>query len=308
MIKLRLRTDDGQVTVMAAALMVFLVAMVALVLDVGSWFREQRVTQSNVDASALAGAQALPGDPTGASSFATTYANKNAGVAGASITITTKFVPNDMITVTQTRPADGFFAKVLGISTVDVHAKASAIAEVPGEALAVAPIVVNIKHPQLSGPGCPCFNVPTTLPLGKTGAPGAFSLLNLDVNNQNGTIGKSTLASWISKGYDKYLPLGNYFSDPGAAFNDSLIQGALQGRYGTDLLFPVYDTLAKQGSNAEYHIIAWVGFHLTLTQASGTTGTLTGYFTKVIWAGIVSKTGPPAGSPDLGVHSVTLID
>lgn len=305
---IRLRRDDGQVTVMAAALMVFLVAMVAFVLDVGSWFRQQRVTQANVDAAALAGAQALPSDPTGASSFATTFANKNAGVAGASITISSKYEPNDTITVNQTRPAEGFFAKVLGISTVNVHAKASAISELPSEALGVAPITVNIKHPMLSGSGCPCFNVPTTLPLGKTGAPGAFSLLNLDPNHQNGTIGKSTLASWITKGYSDYLPLGDYFSDPGAAFNDSLIQGALQGRYGSDLLFPVYDTLDKTGSNAEYHIIAWAGFHLTLTQASGTSGSITGYFTRVIWQGIVSKSGPPAGVPDLGVRSVALID
>ncbi len=303
----RFRSDNGQVTVMAAALMVFLITMVAFVLDVGSWFRQQRITQSNVDAAALAGAQALPGDPSNANSFATTFANKNAGVAGANITISTKWVPNDMITVAQTRPAEGFFAKVLGISTVNVHAKASAISEVPNEALGVAPIVVNIKHPQLSGPGCPCFGVPTTLPLGKTGAPGAFALLNLIVDD-TGTVGKSTLAKWISKGYDSYLPLGDYLSDPGAAFNDSIIQNALQSRYGTDLLFPVYDTLAGSGSNAEYHIIAWAGFHLQLSQASGTSGSLTGYFTSVIWQGIISKSGPSANVPDLGVHSVALID
>jgi hypothetical protein len=66
--------------------------------------------------------------------------------------------------------------------------------------------------------------------------------------------------------------------------------------------------LAKQGSNAGYHVIAWAGFHLTQTQASGTNGSLSGYFTRVIWAGIVSKSGPPVNVPDLGVRSVALID
>ena len=84
----------------------------------------------------------------------------------------------------------------------------------PAQARWVAPIVVNIKHPDLSGPGCPCFNMPTTLPLGKTGAPGAFDLLDLNVDQQNGTVGASTLASWIQNGFDKYLPLGGYYSDP----------------------------------------------------------------------------------------------
>src|SRR4029079_17865383 len=91
---IRVRSESGQVTVMAAAMMVFLIAMVAFVLDVGSWFRQQRVTQSNVAPAALAGAQALPSDPQGATTFATTFANKNAGLAGATITVNSTPKPN----------------------------------------------------------------------------------------------------------------------------------------------------------------------------------------------------------------------
>ena len=305
----RLRSADGQVTVMAAVLMVFLVAMVAFVLDVGSWFRQQRISQSTVDAAALAGAQVLPNDPGGATTMASTFANKNGGVLGATITIGSKWNTNDMITVKQTKSATGFFSKVLGINTVSVHAKASAVAAIPTQTLGIAPITVNILHPQLSGAGCPCFNVPTTLPLGKTGAPGAFALLDLDNGDTTGTVGASTLASWISKGYDSYLPLGVYFSDPGAKWNNSIIQNALIGRYNSDLLFPVYDTLVGSGSNAEYHVIAWVGFHLQNVDASGTSGSLTGYFTRIIWQGIVSQSGPSNPAiPDLGVRTVALID
>jgi hypothetical protein len=294
---------------MAAVLMVFLVAMVAFVLDVGSWFRQQRISQSTVDAAALAGAQVLPNDPGGATTMASTFANKNGGVLGATITIGSKWNTNDMITVKQTKSATGFFSKVLGINTVSVHAKASAVAAIPTQTLGIAPITVNILHPQLSGAGCPCFNVPTTLPLGKTGAPGAFALLDLDNNDTSGTVGASTLASWISKGYDSYLPLGVYFSDPGAKWNNSIIQNALIGRYNSDLLFPVYDTLVGSGSNAEYHVIAWVGFHLQNVDASGTSGSLTGYFTRIIWQGIVSQSGPSNPAiPDLGVRTVALID
>jgi hypothetical protein len=180
---------------------------------------------------------------------------------------------------------------------------------VPTSARYVAPIVVNIKHPDLSGPGCPCFNDPTTLDLGKTGAPGAFALVNLDLSDEKGTIGASTLADWIQHGYDKYLPLGSYFSDPGAKWNNNTIQAAMQLRYGTDLLFPVYDTLIDGGSNAEYHILGWAGFHLTRAQANGDSGTLDGYFTQVIWQGLVSVDGGPSPAiPDLGVHSVALVD
>lgn len=304
-----LRRDEGQVTVLTAVFIVVLLGMAGFVLDVGSWFRQQRLSQTTVDAAALAGAQSLPGDPAAASASATSFAIKNGGVAGLNITVKTKWTPNDMISVTQNAPASGFFSKLFGINTVNVGAKASAVIEPPTEARYVAPIVVNIKHPFLSGPGCPCFNVPTTLPLGKTGAPGAFAMVNLIPDDTNGTIGASTLADWITNGYNDYLPLGIYFSDPGAKFNNNSIQDALQGRYFTDLLFPVYDTLTDQGSNAEYHIIGWAGFHLTHAAASGTSGDLSGYFTQVIWQGLVSKSGPfNPDVPDLGVRTVALID
>jgi Flp pilus assembly protein TadG len=304
----RFRRQDGQVTVMAAIFMLALVGMAGLVLDVGSWFRQQRVTQATVDAAALAGAQSLP-SVDAANAAATDFAGKNGGVAGVSITIGSKWTPNDLITVKQTRASTGFFSNLFGISTVTLRATASAVTEVPTSARYVAPIVVNIKHPDLSGPGCPCFNDPTTLDLGKTGAPGAFALVNLDLSDEKGTIGASTLADWIQHGYDKYLPLGSYFSDPGAKWNNNTIQAAMQLRYGTDLLFPVYDTLIDEGSNAEYHILGWAGFHLTRAQANGDSGTLDGYFTQVIWQGLVSVDGGPSPAiPDLGVHSVALVD
>ena len=304
------RSERGQVTVMAAIFVVILVGMAGLVLDVGSWFRQQRVQQTTVDAAALAGAQALPGSPSGAIAAANDYANRNGGVAGASITVVSKYAPNDAVVVSQTRTGTGFFSKLFNTPFVSIKTKATAIAEVPEQAQYVAPIVVNIKHPMLQGtPGCPCFNVPTTIPLGKNGAPGSFALVNLIYNSPNGTVGASTLADWIAKGYDQYLPLGVYFSDPGAKWNNNTIQNALIGRYNTDLLFPVYDTLTQQGSNAEYHIIAWAGFHLTSVSASGTEGSIDGYFTQVTWQGIVDQAGlPNPYIPDLGVHSVALVD
>jgi Flp pilus assembly protein TadG len=303
------RREEGQVTVLAAVFMIMLVGMAGFVLDVGSWFRQQRVTQSTVDAAALAGAPALPGSVTDANAAATDFAGRNGGVAGLSVTFGDKWRTNDMITVKQTTPSSGFFSRLFGVTTVSLSAKASAVSEVPSEARYVAPIVVNITHPDLSGPGCPCFNLPTTLDLGKTGAPGAFALINLDPTDLTGTVGASTLADWIVRGYDKLLPLGSYFSDPGAKWNNNTIQDAMQARYGTDLLFPVYDTLVDQGSNASYHIIAWASFHLTLAQAGGSDGSLSGYFTQVIWQGLVDSSGPSSPPiPDLGVHSVALVD
>lgn len=308
----RFRREEGQATVMTALFLIVLVGMAGFVLDVGSWFREQRVAQATVDAAALAGAQSLPSNPASANTLATSFAAKNGGVAGATITFSSRYVTNDTITVTQAKPAAGLFSRVLGISTVTVHAHAKAISEIPTQVYGAAPIVVKIDHPYLSGPGCPCFGVPTTIALGKKTSdagnfvPGAFGMV--DFNTGNGNSGASTLADWITNGYGHYLPIGNYDSDPGANFDSSQIQSALQARYGSDLLFPIFDSLNGNGSNASYHIIGWAAFHITLVQTSGNNGSISGWFDKVIWQGLLPPTGPTTGIPDLGIHSVALVD
>ena len=320
----RLRREEGQVVVLVAAIMIGLIGMTAFVVDVGSWFRQQRALQSTVDAAALAGAQSLPADPATAMNLAVSYGDKNGGtgtIAPSDVSIANTYQTSDTIGVSKAQGAEGLFGKVLGVFSVTVHAHATAMVGTPSQAQYVAPIAVRITHPDLTGEACGqqnnptpeskiCFGPtnPTSLPLGKTGAPGAFDLINLDPTQQNGTVGESTLADWIENGWQKYLPLGGYFSDPGAKYNGNQIDDALAARTGTDLLFPVYDTLTGTGSNASYHVIAWVGFHLMPgSYLSGSTGQLNGYFTKVIWQGLLPA-GGPADVPDLGVKSVALVN
>ena len=312
----RFRREEGQVTVLVAAALIGLIGMTAFVVDVGSWFRLQRSVQSTVDASALAGAQALPADPSNAMTLAVDYGAKNGGageIQPSDVQVMNTYGQPDTIRVSKAKPAEGLFGKVLGVFNVTVHAKATAMVGVPQQAQYVAPIAVRITHPDLTGSACgqttPCFGAsnPTTLPLGKTGAPGAFDLIDLDTTD-TGTVGASTLASWIQNGFDKYLPLGGYYSDPGAKYNGNEIDTALSVRTGTELLFPVYDTLTGTGSNASYHVVAWVGFHLLPgSYLQGSSGQLTGYFTKVIWKGLLPPGGSDPNEPNLGVTTVALV-
>ena len=141
------------------------------------------------------------------------------------------------------------------------------------------------------------------------GAPGAFGMLNLD--GENGTIGSSTEAAWITDGFDKYLGLGKYQSDPGAKFSSSNIQGALDDRIGTVLLFPVFKTLDGTGQNAQYDIIGWIGFYLQSYDVHGNNATLHGYFTTYIARGILSQHSPGSGgvpSSFFGVKTIQLIE
>jgi len=300
------RSDRGQATVLTLVFLVVLLGMAALVLDIGSWYRADRATQSTADAAALAGAQALPSSTTNANTLSLQYVTKNGG-GSPSVTFSTKYLTNDTVKVNVTKPAQGIFTKLFGVRTVTVGSHASARASLMDQAKYVAPIGVNILNPKLKGTTtCPCFGSTnlTVLPLGKTGAPGAFDLLNID--SSHGGTGPSILASWILKGYDGYLSLGDYFSDAGAKWNSSEVQNALNARDNTELLFPVYDTIKGTGSNAQYHVIAWVGFHMTAHEEHGSTGSITGWFTEVVWTGIASTSA--TGQPNLGARVVNLVD
>jgi Flp pilus assembly protein TadG len=303
------RNERGQAIVLMVLSLVVLIGMAALVLDVGHWFRTKRRLQGTADAAALAGAQKLPDDPSAAAAMAMSYANQNGGdVAGADIVVTTTWNPNDTISVRAKRTEPGIFSRVLGITSSDIAASARARVDSPAEAMYVAPMTVYCDHPQIKncdGKGTPAFGVETSMPFDKEGAPGAFGMLNL--NGGNGTPGSSEEAEWILKGFNRYLPLGMYNSDPGAKFESQNIQDALTARIGTELLFPVFKSLDGSGQNAQYDIIGWIGFHLDSFEIQGHNATLTGHFTKFIAHGLLAQQG--SGSPPtLGVKSIQLIE
>jgi hypothetical protein len=315
---MRTNNERGQSMVLALVFLTVLMGMSALVLDVGSWYRAQRSAQSTADASALAAAQGLT-DTNAATSLATSYANKNGGgiAAVGGITFSSRWMPNDTVAVKVRRPAPGFFAKLFGIGSVNVTGNATARAFNVSSARYVAPIVVHYKHPLLhctrgANPTCnPEFGVSTTLGLedlhqpGGGNGSGAFGLINLNQNG-DGNIGAGVLADWLTNGFDQDMPLGHYYSAPSANFNNSQFTAALDSVIGKEVLFPVYRLLTGPGSNAQYDIIGWVGFIIRSYNTGGSSGTLTGEFTRYIADGIPVENG--GGPPDLGVHEVELVN
>jgi Flp pilus assembly protein TadG len=308
------RNERGQAVVLMVLSLVVLLGMAALVLDVGSWFHTKRRLQGTADAAALAGAQQLPNDPSGAKTMALSYAGQNGGdVAGADVVVSSTVLPNDTISVKAAKTDPGVFSSVLGIGGADINARAKARVGPPVEALHVAPMTVYCGHSLIQncdGAHTPTFGVLTHMDFDKEGAPGAFGMLNLE--GGSGTVGASEEGAWILGGFDKYLPIGLYRSDPGAKFESSNVQGALDQRIGTVLLFPVFKTLTGTGQNAQYDIIGWIGFHLNGYNVHGHTATLDGYFTEFIAQGILAGSGGGASgsgpSSTWGVKTIQLIE
>jgi putative Flp pilus-assembly TadE/G-like protein len=297
------RYQRGQAMVLSLVFMTVILGIAAAVIDVGAWYRAHRQVQATADAAALAGVTELPESTSQASALAIDYANRNgAGVSGSDVNFSGTVVAGDTIQVTARKPVPGMFARLFGLGSVTARAQAKALAAVPGEARWAAPIGVDIKHPMIQCEPLPCFNQQTQLDLQKTG-PGAFRLINID--GSRGGTGPTILADWMRRGFDGYMPLDWYYSDPGAKFDSSQMQSALRDRIGSELLFPVYRNVRGQGSKFEYEVVGWIGFHLTGFNARGNSGTLDGWFTRVIWEGIQNE---EQTGDDFGARTVALIE
>lgn len=307
-----MRREHGQAAALTVLFLTVLLLSAAAVIDVGSWFREDRDTQRIADAAALAGAQALPEDQGLAQSYAVEYGTKNGGgVAAANIAFSTSVMAGDTIEVDVERPAPGFFSKIIGIDSVTVGSSAKARAGVPDSARYTAPITVNERHPMLNNCSGPCFGQATSIDLvdlhrRRSGdAAGAFALLNLR-RGSSGNEGAGEVAGWLEFGYAAWMPLGTYDSVPSVNWNSSHMTEALRARRGDEVLFPIYrEPIVGGGSNARFNIIGWVGFLITDWDNTGSSGRVEGEFTRVIWEGILTNSG---GSADFGVRSVQLID
>ena len=281
-------------------LVLVVVAMMALIgfagfsVDVGGWYHQQRSEQATADAAALAGAQDLPDDPATAAADAMRYATVNgATLSPQDIVISSDRASNDTISVTVRKEAPAFFTKLFGLSTVTVRSTAAARSDGISSAEYVAPVAVSSKHPMLGCNPAPCIGA-TQLDMvdlkakgGPNGA-GNFSLLDLSVQASSGAVGDSTLADWLTNGYDADMPLGVYEARCQArSFNGSNFRQALAGRVGQEVLFPVYKPpIVLSGSNAQFNIIGWVGFQITGSSGGGNSGTIYGSFTRFIAQGL----------------------
>jgi hypothetical protein len=296
------KRDRGQAAVLTVMFMVVLLGMAAAVLDVGHWYRDDRRLQATMDSAALAGAQALPEDPAEGSSLATAYADKNGGGLDE-VDITMTNFANDTIEVTGSKPSEGFFTGLFGIDSVTVHATAKARTGVLSNAKWAAPIAVDERHPFIVGKR---WGDATELDLDTLG-PGAYHLLNID--GSHGGTNPAVLGDWIREGYEGYMPLGWYYSDPGAKYNTNPnFKSALDDvtASGQEILLPVYRATRSNGAGFDYEIVGWVGFVVTGYEIQGSKNNrIFGYFTQVVWEGIYSE---EAGAPDFGARAISLVE
>lgn len=290
----RLRSESGQVVPLTMIVMLgVLLGICALVMDVGAWFESGRKLQSVADAAALAAAQDLPGSPGTAVADAQSYAQMNGRPLTSGPVISSSQSANDTVTVSTTAQAPLFFARVLGINSVTVHAHA--VAAVSGAS------TVNGKGSDQDGTGEP---IPLVLPAAaippassfgqevsiswgagyKLGS-GQFGIL--DFSQGHDPTSPIDIAGWISNGYPGSLGVGSYPGINGNKTMSAPVDAAmtnLASKHPT-ILLPVYTS-----SGTEFQISGWAAFHVDSWDKGSGNSTLTGSFTRLD----VHVDGPPA--------------
>jgi putative Flp pilus-assembly TadE/G-like protein len=305
------RNERGQAFAITAIALVALLGIGAFVMDVGAWFRADRELQRVADAAALAGAQELPDNPAGAVALAKSYATDNGGPAPTSVTVTTTKGTNDTIKVVMNEETPGFFSNVLGVDAVDIGAKATARAALPGKVRWIAPIVVNEKHPALNcgngafGKPKPCEGLNATLDyynLSDKGPDAAGSFGFLDLTGENN--GTSDLKNQLGNGFDQYIEVGNFSARTGNPFSAITTEIDQHIAAGDELLFPIYKQIIRNGTKATYVIVGFAAFVITGRDFTGSNEKLFGHFTgNVSWDSVEGTSGKPT---DFGVRTIIL--
>jgi Flp pilus assembly protein TadG len=223
------RNSKGQMMVLMALVIAFLMGAIALGTDVAVDYYNWVQLQKAVDAAVLAGANYLPDNPNQAIATAKQLAQTN-GVNQSEITSTSVAPDNLSITMQLQRTVPYYFAKVIGLTNGTVAAKASAAPQSP-------PSTVNATSPSQIPPGgdnngnngttcgaiADCQLIPIgldyntvysdssqmTLQQGQVG-PGNWDLLAL------GDVGGNNLRGNIANGYNGMVSVGDWVTtEPG---------------------------------------------------------------------------------------------
>ncbi len=121
--------ERGQALILAMLAMTVVLGFTAMAIDLGMMFEDRRELQNASDAAALAGVQYLPQSPSTAVSTARQWALKN-GFTDAQITtveVRSTSVANDTLYVDLDDDFNWIFGRVLGMTTSNVGADATAI-------------------------------------------------------------------------------------------------------------------------------------------------------------------------------------
>jgi hypothetical protein len=264
--------EHGQLLVVFALTLVGLIGGVGLVIDGGSTFVQKRDQQNVADAAAMAaGYAAVMG--TSASAAANSVASANGytnGSGGVSIAVT---LGTSTVVVTVTKPHQNYFAGLLGLSTWNVSATATAEFGQPNGVYGAMPLIFN--QDAYNDPANRTASPPATFdepPSGSEDVPQGDSAFNWTVYCEAGVdcnADSSTVDSLVGLGgYDATIFLTDSIAPLNAGSHTTLFD-SLADEVGEAWPVGIVDNAGN--------LVGWAWFHLT-GAVGGSTKQISGWF------------------------------
>lgn len=178
--------------VIITVLLPVLLGALALGVDVSIFYFEWAQLQKAADASALAGAGYLPGNPDRAIETAESYAEMN-GVTGGEIVSVTTGDSDLTLTVELSREVPYYFGRILGLTQSPVVARATAEVQGTQSAIGVLPVGIDSQTSYTFGQQISLIFSASSYGPGNWGAlalgsPGADTFKNNIINGYSGSV------------------------------------------------------------------------------------------------------------------------
>jgi len=296
-----LREEKGSAMVVMVVSITVMLGFAALVIDIGNLYLNRIRLVNMADAAALAGVQDLPSSPQLAINNAYRYAAQNgtnSDVVGVSLST------NDtVVTVNVTRTVPFFFAKIFGMISTDVSARAVAgikpitgVSDVVPFGVAKQQFIYGQTYTLKDGAGSGYDGNYGALALGGNGA-------NIYRGNiENGYSGQLRIGDWVS------TEPGNMSgaTSTGVEYRISLDPTATFATVQTGspriLIVPIIDSLTVNG-RSEVQIVGFAAFFLEGVGGQGNKNYVTGRFLEMV---VLGDTG--SGSSSYGLYGASLIE
>jgi Putative Flp pilus-assembly TadE/G-like len=288
-------SERGALSVIVAIMLVVLLGFAAMAVDVSMMYAERTQVRNGADAAALAIAQkcaksTVDPDCASTSPLASSLANSNATDGLSNIKSAVPNTVSQIVSVTAGSQQTGntpnqvslFFAKVLGISSAEVTATASAQWGTPSKGPAILPLAIaycKLDIPAAGSQGT--VQVLEQSVNGCGGLPGGFGWITT-----SGTSCSVTMTAGQSDNAGLW-----FASDPGASAPTICTAADFSQMNDQTVLLPLYDVATGTGSSGKYYVKGFAAFHVTgyhFADIAWSTGgnvqnkTIRGYFVKFV--------------------------
>ncbi|MGB9802893.1 pilus assembly protein TadG-related protein [Desulfofundulus sp.] len=306
LLSLLAENEKGSAVVLVSLMMLCLLGFAALVTDFGLYCLSRQQLVNAVDAAALAGAGELSpggsGDETAARSCAEQYALKNvADLTGLAVSVFTTPSGLKVVQVNAVKKVDFILARLLGYTSGEVQAAASAAVAGITSCRGVAPLLIARQDFK--------FGERYTLKYGDPASPGNFGALSL------GGTGADIYRHNLIYGYSGRVSVGDMvttepgnMSGPTQAIDERLARctdNCTVDHYEPGcpkiLIIPVYDPHQVLKGRSQVRIEGFAAFLVDRVDCAK--DEIQGYFISTTVEGDADFSRPP----DTGVYAVRLL-